>query len=42
MSSDRQDRRTEGSLDDGDLGSGRVQSSEGAPIVDDKSGTDYV
>jgi hypothetical protein len=35
-------KRTEGSLDDTDLGSGGVQSGESAPIVDDQSGTDHV
>jgi hypothetical protein len=36
------ERRTKGGLDDGDLGRGRVDASEGAPIVDDQAGAEDV
>lgn len=35
-------RRTEGGLDDRDLGCGGVDTGEGAPIVDDESGSENV
>ena len=40
---DRLDRiRTEGSLDDRDLGGSGIQPGESAPIVDDESGSDHI
>lgn len=33
-------RLTEGGFDNGDLGSGRVETCERAPVVDDETGTD--
>lgn len=35
-------RRTEGSFNDTDLGSGRIDTGECTPIVDNESGTDHV
>jgi hypothetical protein len=34
--------RTEGGLDDADLGRGGVEPGEGAPVVDDEAGADDV